>query len=98
MTTHTKQTTSVSVGKNPVFAQTMMRIKDPEKSRDLYENKLGMKLLTRFDFPSLQFSLYFFAYTQEKVSDIDQYSQSERAKWLWNCPYPTLELTHNWGN
>jgi len=85
------------VGRNPVFAQTMIRIKDPEKSKDLYGNKLGMQLLTRLDFPSLTFSLYFFAYTQDKVPSMDVESQPQRAQWLWNVPYPTLELTHNWG-
>ncbi|KAK4523416.1 hypothetical protein GAYE_PCTG52G1311 [Galdieria yellowstonensis] len=84
------------VGRNAVFAQTMLRIKDPEKSKDFYENKLGMKLLTRLDFPSLTFSLYFFAYTQDNPPNMDE-SQSERAKWLWSLRYPTLELTHNWG-
>jgi len=84
------------VGRNAVFAQTMLRIKDPEKSKDFYENKLGMKLLTRLDFPSLTFSLYFFAYTQDNPPSMDE-SQSKRAKWLWSLRYPTLELTHNWG-
>ncbi|EME31901.1 lactoylglutathione lyase [Galdieria sulphuraria] len=74
----------------------MIRIKDPEKSKDFYENKLGMKLLTRLDFPSLTFSLYFFAYTQDTPPSMEQ-SQTQRAQWLWNVPYPTLELTHNWG-
>ncbi|GJQ11466.1 hypothetical protein GpartN1_g3257.t1 [Galdieria partita] len=84
------------VGRNPVFAQTMIRIKDPEKSKDFYENKLGLKLLTRLDFPSLTFSLYFFAYTQDTTPSMEL-SQTQRARWLWNVPYPTLELTHNWG-
>lgn len=96
MATSSTCSSSPLVGNRPVFAQTMIRIKDPEKSKDFYQNKLGMKLLTQLDFPSLTFSLYFFAYTQDTPPLMEQ-PQSQRAQWLWNVPYPTLELTHNWG-
>ncbi|KAK4534981.1 hypothetical protein CDCA_CDCA03G1006 [Cyanidium caldarium] len=84
------------LGERPVFAQTMLRIKDAERSRAFYE-ALGMHFLTRFDFPELSFSLYFFALEKDPTVPDMSAPQTERAKWLWSRPYPTLELTHNWG-
>lgn len=54
-----------------------------------------MKFLTRFDFPDLAFSLFFFGYTADTPPDMSL-PQPERAKWLWSRPYPTVELTWNW--
>jgi lactoylglutathione lyase len=85
------------LGRSPVFAQTMLRIKDPDRTRRFYE-ALGMRFLTRFDFPDLKFSLYFFALEDDPTVPDESVPQSERAKWLWSRPYPTLELTHNWGS
>jgi lactoylglutathione lyase len=44
------------------FQQTMIRIKEPERSLDFYTRVLGMTLLTKLDFPSMKFTLYFLAY------------------------------------
>lgn len=82
-------------GRNPVFAQCMLRISDPKASREFYEGKMGMKFLTQLDFEDLAFSLLFFAYTDEDVPD-PAAPRAERAKWLWARPYPTMELTWNW--
>lgn len=87
---------SIMLGRYPVFAHTMLRVKDPVKSGLFYEKLLGMKLLTRFDFPNLAFSLFFYASPEIEIPK-DLRSQTERAKWLWNLRFPTLELTHNWG-
>lgn len=51
------------------FQQTMMRIKDPQRSLDFYTRVLGMNLITKLDFPTMKFSLYFLAYV-DSVSDI----------------------------
>ena len=42
-----------------IFNQTMLRIKDPSKSLEFYVNKLGMTLIKKLDFPSMEFTLFF---------------------------------------
>jgi len=84
-----------ALGALPTFAQTMLRIRDPAASRKFYEQQLGMKFLTQLDFEDLKFSLLFFAYTHETPVD-PSLPQADRAKWLWQRHYPTVELTHNW--
>ena len=75
-----------------VMNQTMLRIKDPEQSVAFYQDVLGMTLLEKFDFPAMEFALYFMGYPQ---SDIPE-DATERAKWIFDQP-ALLELTHNYG-
>ncbi|MDG2061875.1 MAG: lactoylglutathione lyase [SAR86 cluster bacterium] len=77
-----------------VFNQTMMRIKDPEKSLEFYVHTLGMSLLKKLDFSEMEFSLYFLGYLKknEKVPQ----SPEERFSYVLNQK-AMLELTHNWG-
>lgn len=71
--------------------QTMYRIKDPRKSIPFYTEVLGMQLLTKLDFPSMKFSLYFVGY--EKSEDIkNELSSPERISWTFGRP-ATIELT-----
>lgn len=78
-----------------LFNQTMLRVRDPERSVAFYRDVLGMRLLRRFDFPEMKFSLYFMAYVgpDDPPPPDDallgaQYVFRQKA---------TLELTHNWG-
>jgi lactoylglutathione lyase len=61
-----------------VLNQTMLRIKDPAKSVPFYEDVLGMTLLEKFDFPDMEFSLYFMGYPTESIPE----DRTELAKWL----------------
>lgn len=78
-----------------IFNQTMMRIRDPEKSVAFYRDVLGMALLNRFDFPEMKFSLYFLAY-QDEQSAAAPSDALGKAEYVF-LQKATLELTHNWG-
>ncbi|XP_028398678.1 threonine aspartase 1-like isoform X2 [Dendronephthya gigantea] len=79
--------------KDFIMQQTMLRIKDPKISLDFYTRVLGMRLLGRYDFPEMKFSLFFVGY--EKAEDIPD-EQDARTKWCFSR-VGTIELTHNWG-
>lgn len=78
----------------PVFAQTMLRVKDPAKSIAFFQN-LGMTYALQLDFPEFEFSLYFLACTDAPLP-ADGASREEKADWLWKFKECTVELTHNW--
>ena len=75
-----------------VLNQTMLRIKDPERSVAFYRDVMGMTLLDRYDFPAMKFSLYFMGYPQGPIPD----DRAQRIEWVFQQP-ALLELTHNWG-
>ncbi|MEM8863466.1 MAG: VOC family protein, partial [Chloroflexota bacterium] len=80
----------------PTFGQITLRVKDAKKSLRFYQQGLGMRLLSRQVVEPYNFTLYFLAYTNDKLPfvDIDHVGNRE---WLWQRPYTTLELQHNWG-
>ena len=53
-----------------VLNQTMIRIKDPVRSLDFYQQVLGMALYQRVDFAEMSFSLYFLGYSQTTRSGL----------------------------
>ena len=75
-----------------VMQQTMLRIKDPKPSLAFYQNVLGMKLLGKYDFPEMKFTLYFLGYEPTQPEGDDK----TKAKWVFGRP-ALIELTHNWG-
>lgn len=79
-----KRDESSSVQNKYTFAQTMIRVKDPEKSVKFYRDLFGMTLLMAKDYDG-GFSNYFLASNVEPGSDMKQIFE------------PVLELTHNHG-
>ncbi|KRY19983.1 Lactoylglutathione lyase [Trichinella patagoniensis] len=78
---------------DPATNQTMLRIKNPAKSIEFYTKVLGMRLLHRMDFFTMQFSLYFLGYEDISLKPGDSNAAIE---WTFSRR-ATLELTHNWG-
>lgn len=73
--------------------QTMYRIKDPKKSVPFYTEVLGMQLLTKVDFPSMKFSLYFMGYENPKDEGLQhELSSTERVAFGMGRK-ATIELT-----
>mmetsp|Transcript_122377 Transcript_122377/g.222594 ORF Transcript_122377/g.222594 Transcript_122377/m.222594 type:complete len:393 (+) Transcript_122377:84-1262(+) len=70
------------IGLPYTFAQTMLRVKDPQKSLDFYTKHFGMKLLASNDYGD--FSLYFLGTVPEGSTEFPP-------------GRPVLELTHNHG-
>ncbi|RXG61127.1 Lactoylglutathione lyase [Armadillidium vulgare] len=79
--------------KDFILQQTMFRIKDPKASLDFYTRVIGMRLLSKLDFPEMKFSIYFVGYEAAEDIPVDK---TERASWCLSRK-ATLELTHNWG-
>lgn len=72
------------------FNHTMIRVKDPVKSLNFYQNVLGLKLLNKLDFPEAQFTLYFLGYEHDaNFSGYEGRGQAAREG--------IIELTHNYG-
>lgn len=77
-----------------VLNHTMLRVKDPAVALDFYSRVLGMRVLRKFDFPEMQFSLYFLAHLPAVNGVPDEVG--ERTAWTFS-QHGMLELTHNWG-
>eukprot|EP00468_Gymnochlora_sp_CCMP2014_P008189 CAMPEP_0167760796 /NCGR_PEP_ID=MMETSP0110_2-20121227/11788_1 /TAXON_ID=629695 /ORGANISM="Gymnochlora sp., Strain CCMP2014" /LENGTH=339 /DNA_ID=CAMNT_0007647353 /DNA_START=201 /DNA_END=1220 /DNA_ORIENTATION=+ len=90
-------TRAIAATGKPSWQQTMLRIKDPKVSVPYYEQKYGMRLLDKYDFPDMSFSLYFMATIPDDVKTPEP-GTVEAHKFLWKFPGTTLELTHNWGS
>lgn len=92
--THDPQT-AIATG-DYILSQTMLRIRDPEKSLPFYRDVLGMTLLNRFDFPEMKFSLYFMAFHRAETDGPIPEDKVARAEYTFRQK-AALELTHNWG-
>lgn len=81
-----------------VFNHTMLRIKDPKKTLDFYQNVLGMSLVRHLDFSEWKFSLYFLVKfkTEEERIAFENLSVDKKAEQTFSRE-GVLELTHNHG-
>lgn len=73
----------------------MLRVKDPEISLAFYTEVLGARLLERFDFEDMGFSLYFLGFDAGLEGAMPE-DRGERIVWLASQS-GVLELTHNYG-
>ena len=73
----------------------MLRVRDPDASLNFYTEVLGARLIEKFDFENMGFSLYFLGFDAGLEGDIPD-DRGERIKWLANQS-GLLELTHNYG-
>jgi lactoylglutathione lyase len=82
------------------LAQTMFRVKDPQKSLKFYRDFLGMTVLREAHFgvgTDWGFSLFFLAHVpQEEIAQIPSDS-SEASEYIKRMFRPVIELTHNHG-
>ncbi|GBG30243.1 Lactoylglutathione lyase [Hondaea fermentalgiana] len=74
------------------FSQTMMRVKDPEKSIAFYRDLFGMQLVRQS--AHSDFSLFFLATPTKVLDDLKAQNVEAITKELWD---PCLELTWNHG-
>lgn len=81
------------LGEPGALGQITLRARDIAASRAFYERRLGMRLLSIQPVPARGFTLYFFAYTDERPPDPELRAVGNR-EWLWRRPYTTLELLH----
>ncbi len=79
-----------------MFGHTMLRIKDPKVSLDFYTRVLGMRLIRKFDFPEMKFSLYFLGMISDQEAEKISSDNGKRATYVFS-QRAMLELTHNWG-
>ncbi|TQM92289.1 lactoylglutathione lyase [Roseinatronobacter monicus] len=73
-----------------VLTHTMLRIKDPVRSLEFYQQVLGFRLVTQLDFEEARFSLYFLQPRGHSDSADGSLDHTFSRMGL-------LELTHNWG-
>ena len=88
---------ALPLGSPAGFGQITIRVKEPTASIRFYEDNLGMTLLSIQPVEPYGFTLYFLASCDESppLSDLEAV---ENREWLWQRPYPTLELQHRWGD
>ena len=89
------QVVSVPETRGYVMNQTMLRIRDPQRSLDFYSRVLGMTLIKEFRFPEMEFSLYFMGYVTEDDEPVPHGAEA-RAAYAFRQK-AMIELTHNWG-
>jgi lactoylglutathione lyase len=73
-----------------VLTHTMLRIKDPARSLEFYQQVLGFRLVTKLDFEEARFSLYFLQ-PRGHIDCADGTLEHTFSR------MGLLELTHNWG-
>ena len=80
-------------GSQATLAHITLRITDLAASKRVFEQELGMRLMSAQPVDEFDFCLYFYAWSDEPLPDPDLYSIDNR-EWLWRRPYTLIELQH----
>jgi len=75
------------------LGQITLRVADIDRALDVYQDQLGMRLLSIQPVTAYGFTLYFLAFTDERPPNANLRSVENR-EWLWQRTYTTLELQH----
>ena len=81
------------VGGQAVLAHLTLRVGDPARARAWCEDQLDLRCMSVQPVPSHDFTLYFYAQSDEALPDPDLCAVANR-EWLWARPYTLLELQH----
>ena len=82
----------------PSYQQTMIRVKDLEKSVAFYRDCCHMTEIDRIDFPEWKFTLVFMAtISEQEKASLPEPGTDEANAALWRFRGTALELTYNHG-
>mmetsp|Transcript_30646 Transcript_30646/g.35737 ORF Transcript_30646/g.35737 Transcript_30646/m.35737 type:complete len:333 (+) Transcript_30646:140-1138(+) len=81
----------------PTWQQTMLRIRNPEKSIPFYTDLMGMTLIDSLDFPQWDFKLFFLTTLPEGETYKLTPGTQEAHDYMWSIEGTALELTYNYG-
>lgn len=84
---------SLALGQPATIGNITTRSNNIQKSLELYQDKLGMRLLSIQDIAQYGFTLYFFGFTND-VPPHDDLKSVDNREWLWQRPYTTLEIQY----
>lgn len=81
------------IGAQATLAHLTLRVADLTAARAACEDRLGMRLMSVQGVPDRNFTLYFYAWSDEPLPSSDL-AAVENREWLWARPYTLLELQH----
>ncbi len=81
------------IGGQATLAHLTLRTVDQTAMTSLFEQRLGMRLLSHQPVKDLGFSLFFYAWSDEALPDPDLEAVANRP-WLWARPYGLVEVQH----
>lgn len=85
---------SLALGQSAVIGQITTRSSNIQEALKVYQDTLGMKLLSIQDVSAYGFVLYFLGFTTETppVPEGEDLNSVAVREWLWERPYTTLEI------
>lgn len=81
------------IGGQATLAHLTLRVTDLDAAREVFENRLGMRLMSVQPVSDLGFCLYFYGWSDDTLPD-ESLTAVENREWLWARPYTLVELQH----